>query len=567
MDKVNQLIRKYALQNAVRYNGKANPGAVFPKLIQEDDSIKTKAKEIMPKIVKIVAEINGMKLEEQTKELEKTAPELLERKTEKKEGLKELPNIGKTFATRMAPSPSGPLHIGHAYVSSLNYEYAKKYGGKFILRIEDTNPENIYEPAYEMIPQDMDWLCEGNVSKVVIQSDRLPIYYKYAEKLISEGHIYICTCNPDEFKSMLENGVECPCRKLDTKTQLDRWKKMKSKNGFEQGTAVARFKSDIKHKNPAMRDFPLLRINEALHPRTGHKYRVWPLMNFSVAIDDMDLGITHTLRGKDHADNAKRQEMIHKALEVATPTPISVGRINFEGFEVSCSKTKVKINDGVYSGWDDIRIPFLPSLRRRGYQPETFRKYAMEVGISTNDKTVDIMQFFKHINSLNKDILDSRSNRYFFIQNPVQIQIKGAPQQKIELDLHPDNKKGGRKFIVHETFFVTESDFENFEEGGLYRLMDCLNFVKKGDSFEFHSSEYEPYKKEGKGIIHWLPASPENIEVEVMIGDGPDIAIAKGIGEEGLKKLKEGDIVQLERFGFCRLDMKGNNLVFWFSHR
>lgn len=569
MDKlISELIRKYALQNAVRYNGKATPGAVIPKIIGEDSTIKDKLKELIPEISKIISEVNSMNPEAQKEELEKTAPELLEIKQKKREGLKELPNVKGKVIMRIAPSPSGPMHIGHAYIASLNYEYVKKYGGEFHLRIEDTNPDNIYEPAYEMIPEDLNWLCEGNVSKIIIQSSRIQKYYKYAEKLINQGNIYICDCNPDEFKTLIENSQACPCRELSSEIQMERWKKMLNRNGYEQGTAVVRFKSELNHKNPAMRDFPLLRINEAFHPKTKNKYRVWPLMNFSVSIDDMEFGTTHALRGKDHADNAKRQEMIHNALGCKTPTPISVGRINFEGFEVSCSSTRKKINEGKYNGWDDIRIPFIPALRRKGYQPEAFRKYAIDVGISQNDKSVELLQFFKQINAMNKDIIDSKSNRYFFIEEPVQIQITGAPEQDIELDLHPEHKKGGRKFKTHEAFFITRGDFEVFEEGKLYRLMDCLNFTCEGGEFKFHSLKYEEYKEKGSSIIHWLPASPENIETEVVIGDGNDIVYTKGIGEETIKKINEEEIVQLERFGFARLDKKTDSkLIFWFAHR
>ena len=131
----------------------------------------------------------------------------------------------------------------------------------------------------------------------------------------------------------------------------------------------------MQHNNPAMRDFPLFRINNDEHPKTGKEFRVWPLMNFSVAIDDMDLGITHALRGKDHADNAKKQAFIHKALGVPTPEAVSVGRINFtEGVEVSCSKVKPKVESGFYNGWDDIRLPFMKALKRRGFQAEALRR-------------------------------------------------------------------------------------------------------------------------------------------------------------------------------------------------
>jgi glutamyl-tRNA synthetase len=443
-------IRRYALANAIKFGGKANPGAVIGKAISE---LKLDPKEAAKKVNEIIKQVNSMTLAEQQKQLDELGG-LEEKEHKKKEGLKELPfaEHGKVIL-RFAPSPSGPLHIGHAYVASLNYEYKKKYGGKFIIRIEDTNPENIYLGAYDMIPEDARWLCEGEIDSVIIQSDRMDIYYNYMEKLLNSGLAYVCDCDNEEFKKNLLKGIACPCRDLESKAQIKRFRDMFNKDVYEMGDVVIRFKSDINHPNPAMRDFPLMRINDSPHPRVGEKYRVWPLMNFSVAVDDLEMGVTHALRGKDHADNAKRQEMIHHSLGAKTPVPISVGRINFEGFEVSCSKTKEKIKEGIYSGWDDIRIPFLQALKRRGYHPRAFRRYAMDVGITKVDKSVDIDEFFKTINAHNTELIDPFAYRYFFIWKPKLIKIKEAPEQHIELDLHPDNKKGGRLFKTKNEFY------------------------------------------------------------------------------------------------------------------
>ncbi len=552
-------ILKQALANAVKFNGKANPGAVIGKMLSK---FKDKdPKEIAKEVNEIIKEVNMMDPEDQKDRLNDLGG-VEETKREKQEGLKELPDVKKKVIMRVAPSPSGPLHIGHAYIIGLNYEYTKKYKGKFIIRIEDTNPDKIYPPAYDLIPEDANWLCENKVSEIIIQSDRMDTYYLYAEKLLAEGHLYVCECDPLKYKEMISKSVPCPCRDLSPKQNQERFRKMFK--GYEMGEAVVRFKSDIKHKNPAMRDFPLLRINDAEHPRTKKKYRVWPLMNFSVAIDDMELGITHALRGKDHADNAKRQEMIHKALKKPTPIAISVGRINFEGFEVSCTKTKEKIDEKKFTGWDDIRIPFLPALRRRGYQPEALRKFATEIGVTRNDKSVEIDEFFKTINAFNKDIIDSKSNRYFFIPFPKEVIIENAEEQKIELDLHPEHKKGGRKFKTTDSFYLTQQDYDSFKDEELIRLMDCLNFIKKGDKLVFESKDYKTFKNSGSKIIHWLPKEDKLIDVEILM---PDNTIIEGLAESNLKSVKEGQIIQFERFGFVRLDSKDKKYKFWFCHK
>jgi len=555
------LIKKYALQNAIKF-GNANPGAVIGKLLGEKPELKGKIKEIAKKTNEIIQEISQLSIEEQKELLEKLAPNLLKEKKhkERERTLKDLKNT-KNLIMRFEPSPSGPLHIGHAYVLSLNSEYCRKYKGKLILRIGDTNPEKIYEPAYKLIEEDANWVTKNNINKVIIQSDRLEIYYKYMEKLLNLEKAYICTCNPEKYKELITKQQACPCRNL--KEQKERWKKMFK--GYKQGDAVVRIKTDLKNKNPAMRDFPVFRINDSKHPKKGKRYRVWPLMNMAVTVDDIETKVTHVIRAKDHYDNSIRQKYIYDYLKKPFPEAIFVGRINFKGMAVSCSKTKPLIENKTYTGWDDIRLPFLEALKRRGYTPEALIKYAIDVGISLNDKSVTKEEFFKTINAFNKDTIDKTSHRYFFIENPKEITIANSPEQKIELDLHPENKKGGRKFKTKDKFYITEDDFKSFSENKIYRLMDCLNFIQEEGKFLFHSLEYEKFKESGAKIIHWLPKDKKLVKVEVLM---PDNKIVKGLGEKGLKELKEGDILQLERFGFCRLDkIEKNKLTFWFAHK
>ncbi len=560
------LARKHALANAVRYGGKANFGAVLGKLLAEKPDIKNELKTLSKEIAAVVEAVNRIPPDEQRAELEKTAPELLEvKKKEEVYGLKELKGAeaGKVVM-RIAPSPSGPLHIGHSIVLSLNSEYCRKYNGKLILRIEDTNPENIYPQAYRMIEDEARWLTKNNVREVQIQSDRLHTYYDYAEKLVNMGKAYVCTCNPDLFRELMQRKKACPCRELPLKEQQLRWDKMFS--GYEPGEAVLRIKTNINDPNPAMRDWPAMRINHHTHPRTGTREKVWPLMNFSVAIDDHDSGMTHTIRGKDHKDNEKRQKHIFDAFGWKMPVHLYIGRINFEGFELSTSKTRQAIERGEYSGWDDIRLPFMAALRRRGYQPDAFIQFAVAMGVGENDKTVSLEEFFKIIDSNNRRILEPIANRYFFVCDPVEARIVGAPKQVVELDLHPDHKdRGKRMFETWEQFYIAKDDAEALEDKKVYRLMECGNFTKEGNNFRYHSRNVEEYREKGARIMHWLPVSRDLARVDVLMPDG---SRRSGLGEAGLKKLQEGAIIQFERFGFVRLDKKqADKLVFWFAHK
>ena len=388
--------RAYALKNAVAHSGKAQQGAVISGLFN-DGLKKNEVGKYVKDISKIVAEVNKLSLEDQEKELEEAKGNLSER--EVREGLPELPNVKKSgVIMRFAPSASGPLHFGHALTAAFSYLYVKKYGGKFYVRIEDTNPENIYKPSYKMIEQEIKWLF-GKEGKIVIQSDRMEFYYKYAEKLVKAGAAYVCTCDGEKFREFVFKKKACPCRKLSVKENLERWKKMLKE--YDVGEAVLRFRSSMSDKNPAMRDFPLARVNTASHPRVGKKYRVWPLMNLAVSVDDIEMKMTHVIRGKDHRDNEKRQRMIYKVLgkEKQFPWTGFLGRWKFKDLELSSTKITQGIKEGKYSGWDDPKLPTIASLKKKGYTPEMFWKFAEHVGFSENDKVISKKDFFELLDS------------------------------------------------------------------------------------------------------------------------------------------------------------------------
>jgi glutamyl-tRNA synthetase len=394
--------RAYALKNALAYDGTVRMGSVISSLFNE--GLKpSEVKKFSKKINEIIAEVNKLPKEQQEAEfgkLEKTT-----HKRDAREGLPELPGAKKgKVIMRFAPSASGPFHVGHALTGSISYLFVKKYGGKFYIRIEDTNPENIYPQAYKMIAKESRWLFPGKFLKILIQSDRMKIYYDYAEKLLKKGAAYVCTCSQEKFKEFVESQKNCPCSTIKVKENLIRWKKMLNKNGFKEGEAVLRFKSGMKDKNPAMRDFPLARINLEKHARQGNKYRVWPLMNLAVAADDIELKMTHIIRAKDHRDNAERQKRIYVALGLKEKVPWTsfLGRINFKDMELSTTKMRQAIESGEYSGWDDSRLPTIASIMKKDYKPEAFWKFAERIGLSENDKVMDRSEFFKLLDSFNR---------------------------------------------------------------------------------------------------------------------------------------------------------------------
>lgn len=547
MENLSKYIEAYSLKNAIDFE-KADAGRILSKLFKHGLEKKDISK-VLSEIKKTVEKINSLSQEQKLlkfKHFEKLIPE-------KKEDSHELPELKnpKNVVMRFEPSPSGPLHVGHSYVLALNNEYVKKYGGKLIIRISDTNPENIYVPAYSQIPEDANWLTSNNVSEVIIQSDQMKTYYKYFEELINIEKAYICTCDQEEFKKLLNVSKSCPCRILGKQIQKERWEKMFST--YKPGEAVARLKTDISNKNPAMRDFPLFRINTTRHPRQNKKFRVWPLMNMAVTVDDIESKVTHIIRGKDHVDNAKRQEIMYSYFKKKSPQVIFVGRINFLGMPVSCSKTREEIEKGKYASWDDIRLPFLQALKRRGFTPEALIKYALSVGLTLTDKTVNKDEFFKAIESFNREIIDSRANRYSFIANPVELKIKNAPQiEKIKVPLHP-NKEPTREIKIGK-LYISKEDLKKFR-GEEVRLLHLYNVLLK-DKPEFTSEENKKLQK-----INWIS---EKVNCEVLMPNGK---ILKGVADSGIKTLKYNEIVQFERFGFVRLDKMVPKQKFWFTHK
>ena len=393
-------IKAYALKNALAHDGKAMQGPVISSLFNEGLK-KGEVGKYAKKISEIILEVNSLLIDEQKKEFEKLEKKVHER--EVREGLEELSNAKKGVVMRFAPSPSGPYHIGHAMTACISFLYFKKYGGKFYVRIEDTNPENIYTPAYRMLKDESDWLFDKK-AKIIIQSERMEIYYDYIKKLIKKNAVYVCTCSQERFRKFIDEKKNCPCRKNSIEENMKKWEKMldKSKNGFKEEEAVIRFKSDMKHKNPAMRDFPLARINLTKHPLQGNKYRVWPLMNLCVSVDDIEMKMTHIIRGKDHRDNAERQRMIFAILKKKFPWTAFLGKIHFKDMELSTTKMRQAIEKHEFKGWDDKRLPTIASLRKQGYKPQAFWKFAEQVGLSESDKVMDREEYFRLLNNFNK---------------------------------------------------------------------------------------------------------------------------------------------------------------------
>lgn len=558
-ESIEQTIRKFALQNAIFFKGTANPKAVVGKILGGFPEYRNKAAELTEMINGIVSDVNAMGLEAQTKELEEMDSSLLvKEKKERVYGLPELEDaVDGKVVMRIAPGPSGPLHIGHTRASILNDEYTKKYDGKLIVRYEDTNPEKLDPDAYDTIPEDLEWLGV-KVHESYIQSDRFEIYYDYTRKLLEAGKAYVCTCNGDHWRELKEKMAACPCHDLPVGIQMERFDKMM--NGeYGEGEAVAVVKTDLAHPNPAVRDFVALRIVEHPHPRTGDKYRLYPMMNLSVSIDDHLMGMTHVIRGKDHLNNTVRQQYVFDYFGWKQPKYYHYGLVNIEDTILKTSLIRKSIAEGEFTGWDDVRIGTVRAMKRRGIRPEAFRRYWVEAGM----KSVDIQFSWDNLYGMNRDIIDEVSNRYFFVADPVRYDIEGTDSLCGEAPLHPEHlERGYRKYKLDGsmTVFVSGEDSKNFAEAKKLRLKDLCNIDYSMPAK--YAGDDVSVLKQGVKAVQWV--GRDSVEAEILMPDG---SVIKGLAEKALLDEKS-ETVQFERMGFVRVENKTPEKISTvFTHR
>jgi glutamyl-tRNA synthetase len=577
-NELRELIRKAALLNAVGHEGKAQAGAMIGKILGEKTELRSRIKELSGVINSVVNEVNSLSLSEQKAIVEANWPETQKKEKAEEKKLPPLPNADKysKIVTRFSPNPDCVLHLGSARAILLSHEYARIYNGKFILRFEDTDPK-IKRPSlefYDSIRQDLKWLgC--TVDEEYIQSDRLPIYYEYTEKLVGGNNAYVCECVPEVFRKMIIAKQACPCRELTADENLERWHKMLN-GGYAEGQAVVRVKTDLENPNPAVRDWPALRVIDTKkypHPRVGSKYFVWPLYNLAAGIDDHLMGMTHIIRGKEHFTNMVRQKYMYQYLGWEYPQAIHYGRLKITGADLSKSKIAAGIKAGAYTGFDDPRLGTFAALRKRGITPEAIKKMIIEVGIKPNDVTLSWENLF----SYNRKILDTTSNRYFFVAQPVEFKVIGVPKTfQTKLPLHPEQPEHGfREYTITPvgedkaaSFWVSKKDAETMEPEKIFRLMELFNvkIENKTDNSvtaKFASESYEDVRKIKVQLIQWIPKGSEFPAQVVM----PDASVTVGFAEADCKKLKPDAIIQFERFGFVRVNEVGEKIITYYAHK
>jgi glutamyl-tRNA synthetase len=566
---IQQIARKYALQNAINFDGKPNLKSVAGKIIAELKGEKIVPNEIFKIANSVCKDISNVSIEEQIKELNEIAPELLiKEKKERDFSLPELSDAKKgKVITRFPPEPNGYLHIGHAKAAIVDYEYSKMYDGKFILRFDDTNPENAEYEFYESQKKDLKWLeIEWDIEYNT--SDNLKTHYKLAEQLISQGDAYLCKCPSEKIKKGRFNRKKCNCRLNNPDLNMNIWKNLLNSSSDNY---ILRLKGDMNSVNTAMRDPTLFRKINKSHPLHGDKYHIWPTYDFAGAVEDSLSGVTHPFRTKEYELRDEVYFYLLDKLNLRKPCLLEFARLSIEGMPVSKRKIKPLIDNGLVTGYDDIRLPTLRGLEKRGIKPQAIKQFIFSQGISKVESKVS----FSLLEAENRKLLDPITKRYFFIKNPTKLIVENAPKIKKSIKLHPKNKKlGTREIKSNKIFYIPKEDVKNIKIGDIFRLKDLFNVKIKNINTELNADYIGDDLIANTSKIQWT--TEDYIKMNILIpkilfinGNFNKNSVEKAVGfaENAVSKLRNNDIIQFERFGFVRIEKDKNKIIGYFTHK
>jgi glutamyl-tRNA synthetase len=561
-----QVVRKYSLANALKYDGEADARAVIGKILAERPDLRQKARDIIELVNTTIEEVNALSVEEQRQELQGLAPQLLESHHERR--TKELPPLeGATMGkvvTRLPPEPSGYPHIGHAYAGYINWYYARQYHGRLVLRFEDTNPRAVRKEYYDAFREGYRWM-DIDWDKELKVSDDIPYFYERARELLQRGRAYLCTCQESEIKNGRRMGTECSHRDSAVEDNLSGWDAI-LEGKYHEGEIVCRLKGDMKHPNAVMRDPNMFRIIEHRHPFQGDQYRLWPTYDFAVALEDNLCGISHILRSNEFASRGELQAFIRSLFGFPQPRIQEFSRLNVEGSPVSKRQIRPLVQSKVISGWDDFRLATLIGLRRRGIIPETIRQLTREVGLSVAQPVID----WSIILGINRRLVDPMANRFFAVASPVPVTVANAEPRDAQVPLHPDfSDRGTRSVHVEKRVFIDGTDAKQLKRGDVFRLKHLYNVrVDKKSTLGFTCSYAGEEVEKAEAKIQWV--GEDTVPVQMLfpdvlyVGDQPNprsLRVEEGIGEGAMRTLKPGTIIQLERKGLGRIDRTGDQVA------
>ncbi|QCC60418.1 glutamate--tRNA ligase [Natrinema thermotolerans] len=555
-ERIEREVEKHALLNAVKHESDADVGAIMGPLMGDNPDFRQHGDEIPGIAGGVVGRVNDLGYDEKRERLEELAPEeLAEIEAEEEEDEHDLPDLPNAddydeIRMRCAPNPNGPWHVGHARMPAVIGTYRERYDGWFCVRFDDTDPETKRPDleAYDAILEDLEYLG-FEPDDVYKASDRLETYYDHARELIDLGGAYTCSCSGEEFSELKNSGEACPHREKDVETVREEFAAMID-GEYESGEMVLRVKTDIEHKNPALRDWVAFRMIDTPHPREeASEYRCWPMLDFQSGIDDHLLGITHIIRGIDLQDSAKRQQFVYDYFDWEYPEVVHWGHVQLDDYDVKMSTSTISelIERGELDGWDDPRAPTLKSLRRRGIRGEAIVEAMVGLGTSTSD--VDLAM--SSIYAANRDLIDEETDRRFFVRDGNQVPLAGDPPAEANPPLHPNHEERGvREIPVGDSVMLESEDLpEPAAEDTRLWLKGLGGFELEDGALRYATDDLDVVREEGVDVVHWVPADGR-VPLRMRTIDG-DVT---GHAEPGVADLEPDELVQFERVGFARID-------------
>ena len=520
---------------------------------------------------------------------------------------------GGRVHTRFPPEPNGYLHIGHAKSICINFGIAADYRGLCNLRFDDTNPSKEEMEYVESIQEDVRWLGFGWDDRLYYASDYFEQLYDFAVQLIKKGRAYVCDLGPDAVRqyrgTLTESGKDSPFRDRSVEENLDLFTRMRA-GEFLDGSRTLRAKIDMASPNLNLRDPVMYRIMHAEHHRTGDRWCLYPMYDFTHGLCDSLEGITHSICTLEFEDHRPLYDWFLDELEIYHPQQIEFARLNLSYTVMSKRKLLQLVEEGLVSGWDDPRMPTLSGLRRRGYTPEAIRDFCNRIGVARRDSLVDVA-LLEHC--LRED-LNKKAPRVMAVLRPLKVVLTNYPDNRVEeleaVNNPEDPSMGTRKVPFSRELYIERDDFREDPPKQFYRLapgrevrlrygyfITCQAVVRDENTGEVSELRctYDPATRGGdspdgrkvKATLHWVSA-PQAVQAEVRLYDrlflNPNPAGAKEGGdfkaslnpqslevltpcwvEPGWRGVQTGNHYQFERLGyFCpdKLDSTPGKPVF-----
>jgi len=502
--------------------------------------------------------------------------------------------------TRFPPEPNGYLHIGHAKSICLNFGIAEQYGGLCNLRFDDTNPAKEEQEYIDAICADLRWLGYDWDDRLYFASDYFDQLYEMAIELIQIGKAYVDELSQDEIReyrgTLTRPGLESPYRNRPVEENLALFEKMRA-GAFKEGEAVLRAKIDMSSGNINLRDPVMYRILDAPHPRTGAKWKIYPMYDFAHGQSDSIEGITHSICTLEYEDHRPLYDWYLDNIEIYHPQQIEFARLELSHTVLSKRKLIRLVQERHVSGWDDPRMPTIAGLRRRGYSPEAIRQFCEDTGVGKVKGVVAFHKLEYHI----RQHLNKTADRVMAVLNPLKVVIENYPDDLVEeleaINNPEDESAGKRKVPFSKVLYIERDDFMEDPPRKFFRLapgrevrlryayfITCSDVIKDedGEIVELRCT-YDPATRGGaapdgrrvKATLHWVSAG-QALKAEARLYDSlftvedPEADSQKDFTdfinpdslrvldpvfiEPSLRQAKSGDRFQFERLAYFVVD-------------